>query len=199
MTTGRINQITSLLGDPRPAGEPARRGGPTPPEGQSFVKRKGRTGRPTGATAPGVPGGPHAAIQLPPLSPSAPVRTQVTHRPPGGGVWALRHTVLGWRVQYPAGHAGEQRMPRGGSPQESGFRYGEPPTVHRRHRCRGPRGPRASGAAAVPHAGAQKRCCSRQSPPGMVQGQRPSAHQARGGDRSGREGVQPTPAGHRGS
>jgi hypothetical protein len=57
MTTGRINQITSLLGGPRPAGEPARRGGPTPPEGQSFVKRKGRTGRPTGATAPGVPGG----------------------------------------------------------------------------------------------------------------------------------------------
>ena len=97
--------------------------------------------------APGVPGTTRAAIQLPPLSPSAPVRTQVF--PPGRPGGRRRAAAYGPRVEGPdpVDDAGERRIPRGGSPQESGVRRGQRPSVHRLHRCRGRRGPRASGAA----------------------------------------------------
>ena len=97
--------------------------------------------------APGVPGTTRAAIQLPPLSPSAPVRTQVF--PPGRPGGRRRAAAYGPRVEGPdpVDDAGERRIPRGGSPQESGVRRGQRPSIHRLHRCRGRRGPRASGAA----------------------------------------------------
>jgi len=100
MTTGRINQITSLLGGPRPAGEPARRGGPTPPEGQSFVKRKGRTGRPTGATPPAYPEG-ASGHQIAPsklLSAGPHAEIPATARTGRDG---LRHTALGRGARPP--------------------------------------------------------------------------------------------------
>ncbi|KAJ5223217.1 uncharacterized protein N7469_009457 [Penicillium citrinum] len=66
--------------------------------------------------APGVPGTTRAAIQLPPLSPSAPVRTQVF--PPGRPGGRRRAAAYGPRVEGPdpVDDAGERRIPRGGSP-----------------------------------------------------------------------------------
>ena len=71
--------------------------------------------------APGVPGTTRAAIQLPPLSPSAPVRTQVF--PPGRPSGRGRAAAYGPRVEGPdpVDNAGERRIPRGGSLQESKF------------------------------------------------------------------------------
>jgi hypothetical protein len=98
-----------------------------------------------------------AAIQLPPLSPSAPVRTQVFQPGRPDGRWLA--AAYGPRVEGPdpVDNAGERRIPRGGSPQESGFRCGQRPSVHRLQRCRRPKGPRASGATATPTPGPKPR------------------------------------------
>ena len=118
-----------------------------PRRGEECRYQEGAHKAPGRRGAPGVPGTTRAAIQLPPLSPSAPVRTQVF--PPGRPSGRGRAAAYGPRVEGPdpVDNAGERRIPRGGSPQESGVRRGQRPSVHRLHRCRGPRGPRASGAA----------------------------------------------------
>ena len=87
---------------------------------------------------------------MPPLSPSAPVRSQVFQpgRPEGRGLAAAYGPRVGG--PDPVDNAGGRRIPRGGSPQESGFRRGQRPSVHRLQRCRRPKGPRASGATAAP-------------------------------------------------
>ena len=146
--------------------------------------------------APGVPGTTRAAIQLPPLSPSAPVRTQVF--PPGRPSGRGRAAAYGPRVEGPdpVDNAGERRIPRGGSPQESSIRRGQRPSVHRLHRCRGRRGPRASGAATTAPPGVNPGGGA--SPPqtifhrGWCRTRGHARHQPRGGDRSGREGSPPS-------
>ena len=122
MTTGRINQITNLSGLPgawqEPPGRPAR---PTPPRTGARVEILGRgaTSAPGRREPPGVPGSPRATIQLPPLSPSRPVRhAEDPARPPGRagagcGIWPSGGGT------GPRGHAGERRLPQGGSLQES--------------------------------------------------------------------------------
>ena len=118
-----------------------------PRRGEECRYQEGAHEAPGRRGAPGVPGTTRAAIQLPPLSPSAPVRTQVF--PPGRPSGRGRAAAYGPRVEGPdpVDNAGERRIPRGGSPQESGVRRGQRPSIHRLHRCRGRRGPRASGAA----------------------------------------------------
>jgi hypothetical protein len=92
-----------------------------------------------------------ATIQLPPLSPSAPVRTQESSRATlSGGGW-LRHTALGWRVRTPWTTPANGGSHGAAPPRNLGVRCGQRPSVHRLQRCRGPSGPRASGAAATPH------------------------------------------------
>ena len=105
---------------------------------------------------PGVPRMTRAAIQLPPLSPSGPVRTQVFRPSRPGGRWLA--AAYGPRVEGPdpVDNADERRIPRGGSPQESSIRRGQRPSVHRLHRCRRPKGPRASGATAAPSSGERR-------------------------------------------
>jgi hypothetical protein len=90
-------------------------------------------------------------IQLPPLSPSAPVRTQGSSRATlSGGGW-LRHTALGWRVRTPWTTPANGGSHGAAPPRNLGVRCGQRPSVHRLQRCRGPSGPRASGATAPPH------------------------------------------------
>jgi hypothetical protein len=117
-----------------------------------------------------------AAIQLPPLSPSAPVRTQVFQpgRPGGRRLAAAYGPRVGG--PDPVDNAGERRIPRGGSPQESGIRCGQRPSVHRLQRCRGPKGPRASGAAAT---------CPRQEIPRVQHHGLAAGTDTRGPDRRG--------------
>ena len=105
MTTGRINQITRVSRAKGPPGCDPR--GSTPPvhprRGQS-VHQEGTHGAPDRRAGPGVPGTTRAAIQLPPLSPSAPVRTQFGPSPRYGGRGggrSLRHTALGRRDRAP--------------------------------------------------------------------------------------------------
>ena len=103
--------------------------------------------RPAAPTAPGAPGERRRPSNCPHCSPSEPVRTQVIPSDRPRGRW--RAAAYGPRVEGPdpVDDAGERRIPRGGSPQESGVRRGQRPSIHRLHRCRGRRGPRASGAA----------------------------------------------------
>ena len=85
-----------------PGPEPLSPGLQHPREGQKLVKLEGaRRRRP--ATS-GTHGAPRDAgtIQLPPLSPSGPVRTQVILAEDAlAGAGRLRHTALRWRVQTP--------------------------------------------------------------------------------------------------
>jgi hypothetical protein len=116
MTTGRINQITHLEGTRHPPG--GGRPGPQPPKGQKFVKRKGRTERPAAAATPAYRG----AVDDHPIAPTKPLSAgphagiQPGH-PLGRGLAA----AYGPRVEGPdpVDNAGERRIPRGGSPQES--------------------------------------------------------------------------------
>jgi hypothetical protein len=175
----------------RAAGADGSRGA-HPPRGVEGRYQEGAHEAPGRRGAPGVPGVTRAAIQLPPLSPSAPVRTQWF--PPGrpGGRW--RAAAYGPRVEGPdpVDNAGERRIPRGGSPQESGFRCGQRPSVHRLQRCRRPKGPRASGATATPAPGPKpRRGTPRQqriTHGGWCRAQGASTHQTPEGDPSGREG-----------
>ena len=92
-------------------------------------------------------------IQLPPLSPSAPVRTQGSRRATLSGGGGLRHTALGWRVRTPWTTPANGGSHGAAPPRNLGVRCGQRPSVHRLQRCRGPSGPRASGATATPHIG----------------------------------------------
>jgi hypothetical protein len=89
-------------------------------------------------------------IQLPPLSPSAPVRTQGSRRATLSGGGGLRHTALGWRVRTPWTTPANGGSHGAAPPRNLGVRRGQRPSVHRLQRCRGPSGPRASGATATP-------------------------------------------------
>ena len=104
-------------------------GGPTPPKGREFDKRKGRGEAPGRSGIPGVPEETRTTIQLPQLSPSVPVRTQVIQpgRPCGRGLTA----AYGPRVEGPdpVDNAGERRIPQGGSLQESRFQVW-PAAIH---------------------------------------------------------------------
>lgn len=90
-------------------------------------------------------------IQLPPLSPSAPVRTQGSRRATLSGGGGLRHTALGWRVRTPWTTPANGGSHGAAPPRNLGVRCGQRPSVHRLQRCRGPSGPRASGATATRH------------------------------------------------
>ena len=123
MTTGRINQITNLRGTPRARRHRGRRHrtGPTlPADGERELRYKEGTHEAPGRRgSPGVPGETQTTIQLPPLSPSRPVRhAGVPTRSPwrtgvGCGMWPSGEGT------GPCGHAGERRIPQGGSLQES--------------------------------------------------------------------------------
>ncbi len=108
MTTGRINQISHLRapGFP-PGGSPP---GPIAPEG-AEVRYKEGTHEASGRSGfPGVPGESRTTIQLPPLSPSAPVRTQGSRRPPS-------RAAGGCGIRPSGGGAG----PRGTTPANGGY------------------------------------------------------------------------------
>ena len=123
MTTGRINQITRSSGTPesRRSRERRRPQHLSPPKGVECddLGRGARGARPprhprrTGGTlddhpiAPTKPlsAGPHAGV---PTGPPWRAVAGCGIRPSGGG-------------SGPRGHAGERRIPRGGSPQESEF------------------------------------------------------------------------------
>jgi hypothetical protein len=102
---------------PKTVGEPR---DPSPPaNGGESVYQEGAHTAPGRGGSPGVPGKTPTAIHLPPLSPSAPVRTQVFQ--PG----RPQRTGAGCGIQAsgggtgPHGHAGERRLPQGGSLPES--------------------------------------------------------------------------------
>ena len=140
--------------------------------------------------APGVPGTTRAAIQLPPLSPSAPVRTQVF--PPGRPGGRRRAAAYGPRVEGPdpVDDAGERRIPRGGSLQESKFQVWPAANHPQTPSLPATRGHRASGAAGAKadarHAGAT---AAEEHHCGGERGTRPNRTQAQRGDQPGREGL----------
>jgi hypothetical protein len=98
-----------------------RPGRPTPPMGREFVKRKGRGEAPGRCGNPGTPGDSQTTIQLPPLSPSAPVRRSVNRCPDGRRLAATCGVQVEDRGPW---HAGERRNPQVGYPQENVFRCG---------------------------------------------------------------------------
>ncbi|KAK9575257.1 hypothetical protein V6Z92_010106 [Aspergillus fumigatus] len=77
--------------------------------------------RPAAPTAPGAPGERRRPSNCPHCSPSEPVRTQVIPSDRPRGRW--RAAAYGPRVggSRPRGHAHKGRLPRGGSPRESGY------------------------------------------------------------------------------
>jgi hypothetical protein len=188
MTTGRINQITRSLG--ARGGVEAPRGadptpGPCPRRGRKIGIRNRRTSAQLRRPAPSAPGEPPTAIHLPPLSPSAPVRTQGIPpaplraragcgiRPSGGGTG-------------PVDNADERRLPRAGSLQESGLQdlasgQGSTDSIS----AGGARAPGLRSTADQPGAAAGEsppRCC--------VQDRIDHQRQTRRGSRSNREVIQ---------
>jgi len=150
MTTGRINQVTSLAGCP---GCPlARRGqeaagSPDPRGGRMLLDGRGARGA-RSLRHPRRTGRTETTIQLPPLSPSAPVRTQLFR--PGRPCGRCQAAACGPRVKGPdpAGTPTNGGF-RGAAPSRNlSFGYGQRPSIHRLQRCRAPRGTRASVAAA---------------------------------------------------
>ncbi|KAI2785604.1 hypothetical protein POX_u09935 [Penicillium oxalicum] len=121
MTTGRINQITSLAGDPRGPGRPEAGddppGRPNPRRGRISLNGWGARRRPTGVASPGVPGDtsghPIAPSRLLSAGPHAEIPT--TARTGRDG---LRHTALG-RGARPPRDAGERRITQGGFPRDA--------------------------------------------------------------------------------
>jgi hypothetical protein len=59
--------------------------------------------------------------------------------------------ALGWRVRTPWTTLTNSGSHGAAPSRNLSFRCGQRPSVHRLQRCRGPSGPRASGAAAAPH------------------------------------------------
>ena len=105
---------------------------------------EGANERPAAPTAPGVPGERRRPSNCPHCSPSEPVRTQVIPSDRPRGRW--RAAAYGPRV---GGPDPADTPTKGGSrgaapPGNLGIRTGQRPTIHRLHRCRGPKGPRAS-------------------------------------------------------
>ena len=131
----------------RAAGADGSRGA-HPPKGVECRYQEGAHEAPGRRGAPGVPGVTRAAIQLPPLSPSAPVRTQVFR--PGRPCGRCQAAACGPRVKGPdpAGTPTNGGF-RGAAPSRNlSFGYGQRPSIHRPQRCRAPKGTRASVTAA---------------------------------------------------
>ena len=116
----------------------------------------------------------------------------------------LRHTGLGWGVR-PRGHADERRLPRGGSPRESGYQdwpaANDPqtPSVPGTKRPPGfghPSGPTPRPGTFKP--GERRHRCGGRPPPFLRRGSRecgsPQRHQPQRGDLPGREGCVGAPA-----
>ena len=152
MTTGRINQITRC-GAPRIPHYIYITGsdrGPRPPKGQSVKSGRGarsaRPQRPSRRTGGDTDDHPIAPTKPLSASPHAVIQPR---RPCGRGLAA----AYGPRVEGPTpwttlANSGSH----GAAPSRNlSFRCGQRPSVHRLQRCRGPSGPRASGAAAAPH------------------------------------------------
>jgi hypothetical protein len=130
MTTGRINQIT------RSEAWPGKESyiynscpGTYTPGGVRVYIVEGAHGAPGRSGIPGVPEETRTTIQLPPLSPSAPVRTQVFQ--PGRLCRRGLAAAYGPRVEGPdpVDNAGGRRIPQGGSLQESRFQVW-PAAIH---------------------------------------------------------------------
>ncbi|KAI2785608.1 hypothetical protein POX_u09929 [Penicillium oxalicum] len=121
MTTGRINQITSLAGDPRGPGRPEAGddppGRPNPRRGRISLNGWGARRRPTGVASPAyrgdTSGHPIAPSRLLSAGPHAEIPT--TARTGRDG---LRHTALG-RGARPPRDAGERRITQGGFPRDA--------------------------------------------------------------------------------
>lgn len=94
-------------------------------------------------------GGSSTTIQLPPLSPSAPVRTQVIRQAALAGV--CQAAACGPRVKGPdlAGTPANGGFREAAPSRNLSFRHGQRPSIHRPQRCRAPKGTRASVAAAT--------------------------------------------------
>ena len=124
--------------------------------------------------------------------------------PPLRALRGLRHTGLGWGVR-PRGHADERRLPRGGSPRESGYQdwpaANDPqtPSVPGTKRPPGfghPSGPTPHPGTFKP--GERRRRCGGQPPPFLRRGSRecgsPQRHQPQRGGLPGREECVGAPA-----
>ena len=124
--------------------------GPRPPKGQSVKSGRGarsaRPQRPSRRTGGDTDDHPIAPTKPLSASPHAVIQPG---RPCGRGLAA----AYGPRVEGPTpwttlANSGSH----GAAPSRNlSFRCGQRPSVHRLQRCRGPSGPRASGAAAAPH------------------------------------------------
>jgi len=149
MTTGRINQITRYGAPCIPRNGVWQR--PAAPERAEREIRKGRTKRPAAAAPPAYRGRRERPSNCPHKAPQRQSARRCSNRVAlSGGGW-LRHMALGWRVRTPwttPTNGGSH----GAAPSRNlSFRCGQRPSIHRPQRCRGPNGPRTSGATAASH------------------------------------------------
>ena len=174
-------------------GSPRRRSGRVPgahpPKGVECISGRGARGaRP--ARHPRRTGG---DVDDHPIAPTKPLSAGPHAGPAGRPYGRCLAAAYGPRVEGPdpVDNAGERRI-HGRLPQESGFRCGQRPSIHRPHRCRRPKGPRTSGATATPTPGPKpRRGTPRQqriTHGGWCRAQGASTHQTPEGDPSGREG-----------
>ena len=214
MTTGRINQI-SWSRPPGPApfrinnGRRRVPGGPEPPKGpgcNSVITWKGRTSARPPRQPPAHRGDARTwPSNCPHCSPSdTGPHAGCSTSPPLRALRGLRHTGLGWGVR-PRGHADERRLPRGGSPRESGYQdwpaANDPqtPSVPGTKRPPGfghPSGPTPRPGTLKP--GERRHRCGGRPPPFLRRGSRecgsPQRHQPQRGGLPGREGCVGAPA-----
>ena len=214
MTTGRINQI-SWSRPPGPApfrinnGRRRVPGGPEPPKGpgcNSVITWKGRTSARPPRQPPAHRGDARTwPSNCPHCSPSdTGPHAGCSTSPPLRALCGLRHTGLGWGVR-PRGHADERRLPRGGSPRESGYQdwpaANDPqtPSVPGTKRPPGfghPSGPTPRPGTFKP--GERRHRCGGRPPPFLRRGSRecgsPQRHQPQRGGLPGREGCVGAPA-----
>ncbi len=214
MTTGRINQI-SWSRPPGPApfrinnGRRRVPGGPEPPKGpgcNSVITWKGRTSARPPRQPPAHRGDARTwPSNCPHCSPSdTGPHAGCSTSPPLRALCGLRHSGLGWGVR-PRGHADERRLPRGGSPRESGYQdwpaANDPqtPSVPGTKRPPGfghPSGPTPRPGTFRP--GERRHRCGGRPPPFLRRGSRecgsPQRHQPQRGGLPGREGCVGAPA-----
>ena len=214
MTTGRINQI-SWSRPPGPApfrinnGRRRVPGGPEPPKGpgcNSVITWKGRTSARPPRQPPAHRGDARTwPSNCPHCSPSdTGPHAGCSTSPPLRALCGLRHSGLGWGVR-PRGHADERRLPRGGSPRESGYQdwpaANDPqtPSVPGTKRPPGfghPSGPTPRPGTFKP--GERRHRCGGRPPPFLRRGSRecgsPQRHQPQRGGLPGREGCVGAPA-----
>ena len=214
MTTGRINQI-AWSRPPGPApfrinnGRRRVPGGPEPPKGpgcNSVITWKGRTSARPPRQPPAHRGDARTwPSNCPHCSPSdTGPHAGCSTSPPLRALCGLRHTGLGWGVR-PRGHADERRLPRGGSPRESGYQdwpaANDPqtPSVPGTKRPPGfghPSGPTPRPGTFKP--GERRHRCGGRPPPFLRRGSRecgsPQRHQPQRGGLPGREGCVGAPA-----